>query len=172
MELVCMGGIARTMTVVLALASLPACAIEVGSVVPDVSAPGIGRDAPGIRLANLRGRVVYVDFWASWCAPCRQSMPALDRYFRRFANRGFIVLGVNKDMAAPDAERFLQRFPVTFPLLADPGDGFARAFEVKAMPSGYLIDRAGRVRYVHRGFTSETATALESQIEQLVGEAK
>jgi peroxiredoxin len=171
-EFDCIGSIARTMAVALALAWAPARAIEVGSVAPDVSAPGIGRDSPGIKLANLRGRVVYVDFWASWCAPCRQSMPALDGYFRRFSSRGFTVLGVNKDMAASDAARFLQRFPVTFPVLADPDDGLARAFDVKAMPSGYLIDRAGRVRYVHRGFTSETAAALESQIEFLVGEAK
>ena len=149
-----------------------AMAVEVGSPAPDVTAPGLRHGAAMMRLSSLRGQVVYVDFWASWCVPCRASMPFLDREFRRLAGRGFTVLGVNKDVVAADAERFLKRVPVDFPLVSDPDDRLARAFEVKAMPSGYLIDRAGRVRYVHRGFAPETAAALRAQVELLLKEAR
>jgi thiol-disulfide isomerase/thioredoxin len=113
---------------------------------------------------------VYVDFWASWCVPCRQSLPALDELHRRLAGHGLTVLGVNKDMSLADAERFLRRVPVGFTLLADPADVMARAFGVKAMPSGYLIDRKGVVRQVHRGFTSESGAELARQVEALLQE--
>jgi len=124
-----------------------------------------------VAMAALKGNVVYVDFWASWCVPCRLSMPALDELYRRNKSRGFTVVGVNKDATAADARRFLAKVPVTFALVQDAGDAAARGFDVKAMPSGYLVDRKGVVRQVHRGFTSQTAGALEAQIMKLLGEA-
>jgi thiol-disulfide isomerase/thioredoxin len=131
-----------------------------------------GESAPRLPfLATLQGRVVYVDFWASWCVPCRLSMPALDSLYRKNRARGFEVVGVNKDVSAADAEKFLKRVSVTFPVVNDAGDAAAKAFDVKAMPSGYLVDRKGVVRQVHRGFTEETAGALEKQIESLLKEA-
>ena len=132
-----------------------------------------GEAAPAVKiLADRGGSVVYVDFWASWCVPCRQSMPALDALYRKHGPAGFAVVGVNKDVTEEDAKRFIQRVPVGFPLVADEGDSLARAFGVKAMPSGYLIDRAGIVRYVHRGFTSETAAHIEAEVQRLLGEAR
>jgi thiol-disulfide isomerase/thioredoxin len=111
-----------------------------------------------------------VDFWASWCVPCKLSMPTLDALYRDNSARGLVVVGINKDTAPAEAERFLKRVSVTFPLARDANDAAARAFDVKAMPSGYLIDRKGVVRKVHRGFTAETAGALERQIEDLLKE--
>ena len=147
-----------------------AAAVDVGAPAPDLAIQSLGDPAKSLKLASLRGSVVYVDFWASWCVPCRLSMPALDTLFRRNRERGFTVVGVNKDVSALDARRFLERVPVTFPLVADTQDAAARAFDVKAMPSGYLIDRKGIVRNVHRGFPPETATALEREIEDLLKE--
>ena len=151
-------------------ASTFAAAIEAGQAAPAVA--GKRLDQPGASVSNdaIRGQVAYVDFWASWCVPCRQSMPALDALYRRHGPAGFTVVGVNKDVSEGDAKRFMQRVPVAFPLVADDGDGLARAFGVKAMPSGYLIDRKGVVRHVHRGFTAETAAALETEIQSMLGE--
>jgi thiol-disulfide isomerase/thioredoxin len=113
---------------------------------------------------------VYVDFWASWCVPCKLSMPTLDALYRDNSARGLVVVGINKDTAPAEAERFLKRVSVTFPLARDANDAAARAFDVKAMPSGYLVDRRGIVRHVHRGFTAETAAALAVEIESLLKE--
>jgi len=159
-----------TLAVAACLAALPAAAVEVGGTVPSVSPPRLDRPAERVSLASLKGKVVYVDFWASWCVPCRISMPALDALQKKHADRGFMVLGVNKDATPVDAERFLKRVPVGFTLVADASDEVARAFEVKTMPSGYLVDRKGVVRFVHRGFTRETSATLEGEVEKLLGE--
>jgi thiol-disulfide isomerase/thioredoxin len=152
------------------LACPPALALEPGAPMPALSAPRLGSQDEPVSLPSLRGRVVYVDFWASWCVPCRLSMPLLDGLHRRHAARGFTVVGVNKDASLADAQRFLKRVPVGFTLVQDADDALARAFDVKAMPSGYLVDRRGTVRRVHRGFTSETAAALEREVAQLLDE--
>jgi len=135
---------------------------------PAQALPRLGEAGGELSLASLRGRVVYVDFWASWCAPCRQSMPYLDGLHRRLGERGLTVVGINKDEVPADAQRFLRRVPVSFPLLADPGDGAARAFGVTSMPGGFLVDRAGRVRFRHGSLAGESASALEAQIDALL----
>jgi thiol-disulfide isomerase/thioredoxin len=161
----------RAVACVLALAISPcALAIEAGGAVPDLVAPRLEEPLQTLSLASLRGSVVYVDFWASWCVPCRLSMPALDALYKRNRARGFAVVGVNKDVSAADAKRFLTKIAVGFPLVTDAQDAAARAFDVKAMPSGYLVDRKGVVRKVHRGFTDETAATLEREIEALLKE--
>src|ERR1700682_2547628 len=122
-----------------------AASVEAGAPVPPLTMPRLEEPAQSISLADLRGRVVYVAFWASWCVPCRLSMPALDQLYRRHRDRGFTVVGINKDVAPADAERFLKRVSVTFALARGGEDTGARAFDVKAMPSGYLVDRKGIV---------------------------
>ncbi|MEO7743005.1 MAG: TlpA disulfide reductase family protein [Usitatibacter sp.] len=158
-------------TVAALLACLPAVALESGGVVPNVTLPRLGTVEPPPAIASLKGRVVYVDFWASWCVPCRLSMPALDALYKKHSAAGLTVIGVNKDTSPDAAQKFLERVPVGFPLARDEQDTIAKAFDVKAMPSGYLIDRKGVVRKVHRGFTAETAGALERQIEDLLKES-
>jgi cytochrome c biogenesis protein CcmG, thiol:disulfide interchange protein DsbE len=161
----------RHVLAALALAlSGPAAAVDVGEPVPDLAIQRLDEPAKSLAFASLKGSVVYVDFWASWCVPCRVSMPALDAMYRRNRSRGFAVVGVNKDLTSADAQRFLKRVSVSFPLLHDAQDAAARAFDVKAMPSGYLLDRKGIVRSVHRGFTAETAAALQREIETLLEE--
>jgi peroxiredoxin len=161
----------RALACALALGiSFPAPALEAGAPLPDLAAPQLGEPARQVALKSFKGQVVYVDFWASWCVPCRLSMPTLDTLYREHRNRGFTVIGVNKDVSAEDAARFLKRVPVTFPLVQDTADQAARAFDVKAMPSGYLVDRRGVVRKVHRGFTAETAAQLAKEIDELLKE--
>ena len=152
------------------LACMPAAAVEAGGAAPTVALPRLGSVEPPPAIAALKGRVVYVDFWASWCVPCRLSMPALDALHKKHSGAGLTVIGVNKDTSAEDAQRFLKRVPVGFALARDEQDAVAKAFDVKAMPSGYLIDRKGVVRKVHRGFTTETAGTLAREIEDLLKE--
>jgi len=149
----------------------PALAVEAGGALPPLELARLDANGAPISLAGLRGKVVYVDFWASWCVPCRLSMPALDSLYRKHAAQGFVVVGVNKDVSEADAKRFLAKVPVSFPLASDAKDAAARALDVKAMPSGYVVDRKGVVRYVHRGFTEETAARLGAEIDALMKEA-
>ena len=151
-------------------ACFPAVAVERGAAAPTVALPRLGSTSPPPTIASLKGRVVYVDFWASWCVPCRLSMPALDSLYRKHSAAGLTVIGVNKDTSTEEAQKFLKRVPVGFPLARDEQDAVAKAFDVKAMPSGYLIDRKGVVRKVHRGFTVETADVLEREIAELLKE--
>ena len=161
----------RALACALALAFSPvALALEAGATLPDLAVARLDEPAQALALASLRGNVVYVDFWASWCVPCRLSMPALEALYQQNRARGFAVVGVNKDVSAADAKRFLAKVPVTFTLVSDGGDAAARAFDVKAMPSGYLVDRKGVVRKVHRGFTAETGESLAREIEVLLKE--
>jgi peroxiredoxin len=148
---------------------LPAAAVAVqpGSNAPTLEGTQMGAQK-AVSLKGLQGQVVYVDFWASWCVPCRLSMPTLDSLYKKNASRGFAVIGVNKDTSPAEAEKFIKRLPVSFPLVADQKDAIAKSFDVKAMPSGYLIDRKGVVRKVHRGFTEDTAATLEREIEDLL----
>jgi thiol-disulfide isomerase/thioredoxin len=162
----------RQLLATLALLSMvPAAgAVEAGAVVPALDMPRLGEPTARLPLASLRGKVVYVDFWASWCVPCRLSMPALETLYRERRDQGFVVVGVNKDVSADDAKRFLGKVGVSFPLVSDLGDAAARGFDVRAMPSGYLVDRKGVVRKVHRGFTGETAAELRGEIDALMKE--
>ena len=160
----------RLVAALLGFASLPALAIEAGMPAPSLSMQALEDSGAAVTTSGLKGSVVYVDFWASWCAPCRLSMPALDDLYRKNKSRGFAVVGVNKDATPADARRFLAKVPVSFTLVRDGADAAAKGFDVKAMPSGYLIDRKGVVRVVHRGFTPETGAALEKEIDSLLKE--
>jgi len=160
----------RLLAAMLIAGSQAALAVEAGAPAPEIAGPRL--DAPGqsISLSSFKGKVVYVDFWASWCAPCRISFPVLDSLYRGDQSRGLVVIGVNKDVTVADAKKFLAKLPVSFPLVGDAGDAAARAFDVKTMPSGYLVDRKGVVRKVHRGFTPETGAAIREEIDALLKE--
>jgi peroxiredoxin len=105
-----------------------------------------------IRLADLKGQVVLINFWASWCGPCRQEMPVLDRLHQRYRDTGFAVLGVNVEGEVAPARDLAQKTGVTFPVLIDAGQQISKLYDLKAMPSTVVVDRDGRVRYVHRGY--------------------
>lgn len=147
----------------------PVQALGLAASAPAVVGPYL--DKPGsLTDAELGGKVVYVDFWASWCGPCRASFPVLDKLYARHKDKGFVVIGINQDDNPADAGRFLARIPVSFPLVADPGHRLAGDFEVKGMPSAVLIDRQGIVRHVHRGFRSGDEQEISARIETLLEE--
>ena len=133
-------------------------------------APAIGlRDLDGQRISrsSLRNKVVIVDFWASWCDPCRQEMPVLERLHRRLRSRGLVVIGVSVDRTIGNVRDFLRRTPVTFPIVHDARHQVADRFSPPRMPSSYIIDRR-IVRHVHAGFRPRDARTIERQVRALL----
>ena len=154
---------------VLVAAASTVHAVDPGQPMPAVPvAQPFAKGGAPVDIRGYRGKVMYVDFWASWCVPCRTSMPVLESLYKKYSDQGFVVVGVNKDDRATDAERFLEKYPATFPQASDADEKVVRAFGVAAMPSGYLIDRKGIVRRVHQGFTAETGEALEREVQGLL----
>ncbi|MGE0861537.1 MAG: TlpA family protein disulfide reductase [Gammaproteobacteria bacterium] len=121
-------------------------------------------------LAELQGQVVYLDFWASWCGPCRQSFPFMNTLQTELGAKGLAVVAVNLDEEAADAAKFLAAHPAQFQVAGGDNTACASAFKVEAMPSSYLIDRAGRVRLVHHGFRAGDTATLRARIEALLAE--
>ncbi len=124
--------------------------------------------APTLDLADYRGRVVVVDFWASWCKPCRESIPWLNRMHREYGDRGLVVIGVNVDANRADAERFLRDVPIDFQVVYDAGGELATRFEVPAMPSTFVYDRSGKLVQTHVGFRTTKRDAREAELMKLL----
>jgi len=128
------------------------------------------REGDALDLAQLKGKVVYVDFWASWCVPCSQSMGFLDGMRKQFKDQGLEVVGINLDENREDAEGFLERYPVKFTQTVDTEGECPNLFGVKAMPSSYLIDRKGIVRHVLLGYRTGDNDEIRSKIQALLAE--
>jgi len=126
--------------------------------------------ASALDLSAYRGKVVYLDFWASWCGPCRQSFPWLDNLVQEYASKNFVVIGVNVDKDQGLAERFLSETPAVFPIVYDPHGDIATTYKVAGMPSAILIDRAGHVRFQHTGFSPKKKEEYEEQLQTLLSE--
>ena len=126
--------------------------------------------AVDLDLNSYRGKVVYVDFWASWCGPCKQSFPWLDGLVREYGSQNFVVIGVNVDKDRDKAERFLTDTPADFPILYDPKGELATTYKVAGMPSGILINRAGHLRFQHAGFSDKQKGFYEEQLQTLLAE--
>lgn len=107
---------------------------------------------PDFDLAQYRGKVVVVDFWASWCVPCRRSFPWLNKMHEKYANDGLVIIGVNMDASDAEAQTFLAEYPALFQIINDPDGDLAREYDVVAMPSSYVIDRDGKQVARHLGF--------------------
>jgi thiol-disulfide isomerase/thioredoxin len=137
-------------------------AVEANAPAPDFTLNGaVSRQ---VQLAALRGKLVYLDFWASWCAPCRRSFPWMNAMQEKYGPRGLVVVGVNVDQRRPDAERFLAQVPAKFTIAYDPQGAVPKLYAITAMPSSVLIDQEGRVLSVHAGFRDEERDELERKI--------
>jgi peroxiredoxin len=127
-------------------------------------------DGPNLRLQEQRGRVVMVNFWATWCGPCRQEMPQLNKLYEKYRGSGFVLLGVNVDDDARNAASVASKIGVKFPVLLDTDKTVSKRYELATMPSTVIIDRDGKVRYVHRGYRDGFEDTYEKQIRELLKE--
>ncbi len=132
-----------------------------GQAAPAFDLPGAGGQ---VRLADMRGKLVYVDFWASWCAPCKQAFPFLNEMQEKYGARGFQVVGINVDAKRADADKVLASTPAKFTLAFDDKGETPKAFAVKGMPSSYLVGPDGRVIAVHVGFKDDDRKVIEDKI--------
>ena len=119
-------------------------------------------------LSAYKGKVVMVDFWASWCQPCRKSFTWMNKMQSLYGSEGFIVIAINLDESRTKADKFLQQIPANFDVAFDPQGNTAEAYKIKAMPSSYLIDKNGNVVHANLGFRSNDEDKLETKIKKLV----
>ncbi len=144
-----------------------AFAAAVGENAPSFSLPTATGEP--IALDTLRGKIVYVDFWASWCGPCRRSFPWMSEMHDKYAARGLAIVAINVDRKLADAERFLGQLPpARFAVVFDPAGVTPASYAVRAMPSSYLIDARGAIVEVESGFRDERKATLEARIRALV----
>lgn len=143
------------------LTTLPAAAAKA----PDFTLQG--QDGI-VNLESYRGRIVYVDFWASWCVPCRKSFPWMNAMQSRYEKYGFSIIAINLDEDRVLADQFLERIPAEFTIAFDPSGKSAERYGVKVMPSSYIVDRDGNVVAEHKGFRPKEASKTEKQIRQLL----
>jgi cytochrome c biogenesis protein CcmG/thiol:disulfide interchange protein DsbE len=141
--------------------SVSALAIEVGQSAPEIQLPG---RSGAIKLSEFKGKAVYLDFWASWCGPCKQSFPWMNEMQAKYGAKGLQVLAVNLDQKPEDATGFLQQTKVDFLIAMDPVGQSAQKYNVKGMPSSLLIGRDGKVTVVHTGFNAASKAELERAI--------
>jgi peroxiredoxin len=137
-----------------------------------------GTQAPGfslmdmtggaITLEQFKGKVVFLDFWAPWCIPCRDELPELDSFYRKFQHEGFIVIGIAVDASTEGVAKFLQKVPVSFPVLVDSKGTVAEAYRLVNMPTGYLIGRDGIIRHSYKGFGKELLPRYEKELSELL----
>jgi peroxiredoxin len=156
--------------VLLAAALLPLLsgAASVGKAAPELGMKSL--DGAVVELKQFRGQVVYLDFWATWCAPCQQSLPVLEKLNRELASRGFQVIGVNQDGDARKAAELARRLQLSFPSVWDPKGQIASRYSPPTMPSSFLIDREGRVRRVFKGFKPGDAEIIKREVTAVLDE--
>ena len=151
----------------LALA-MNAQAVGVQDEAPDFTLKSLERG--NLRLEEYRGQVVLLNFWASWCGPCRQEMPLLDRLHNRYEDTGFAVLGVNVEGEEAPARQLVEKTRVTFPILIDEGQKVSEMYNLQAMPSTVVIDRDGIVRYIHLGYKPGDEAKYVEVVKKLIRE--
>lgn len=163
--------IKHCLSIVLVAAALaaPAFATDLrGQAAPDFALRSMG--GPNLRLSEYRGEVVLVNFWATWCGPCREEMPLLDQIYKQYHPVGFELLGVNIDDAGSHAADMAHNLGVSFPVLFDEEKAVSRLYNVDTMPMSLLIGRDGTVRYLDRGYQRGSEQTYMDQIRELLKE--
>ena len=150
------------------LLSLPAMAFELNQPAPDFTLKSM--DGDNIKLSEMAGNVVLINFWASWCGPCREEMPLLNSLHNKYEPLGFAVFGVNVEEDIDQAKAFLRDFPVDFPVLLDNTNRVSKQYEVIAMPTTIMVDRDGNLRYLHQGYKSGDEAKYRQVVKKLVRE--
>lgn len=160
--------LAAALLTLLACLSPAALAAGASEPAPDFELPL--RGGGSVKLSALRGQVVMINFWASWCAPCRQEFPILDEMYRKYQPMGFTLVGVNVESETGDAERFLASMPVSFPVAFDSENSVSGQYGVSAMPTTLLVDRKGNVRWLHRAYKPGDENEYLDQVRRLLRE--
>ncbi|WP_229261396.1 TlpA family protein disulfide reductase [Duganella margarita] len=151
------------------LTASSAQALDKGAPAPQFDLPGLDG---AVKLAKLQGKVVYVDFWASWCGPCRQSFPWMNEMQAKYGGKGLQIVGVNVDAKSDDARQFLTATPARFAIAFDPQGATPRSYGIKGMPSSVLIGPDGKVLLEHSGFREADRAELENKIQSALGGGK
>lgn len=141
-------------------------AIAPSSTAPDFTLHTM--NGPNMRLQEQRGKVVMINFWATWCGPCRQEMPHLDRLYDKYKSSGFVLMGINVDDDTRNAAAVAAKLGVRFPVLLDTDKQVSRLYDLSTMPSTVIVDRDGKVRYVHRGYLSGYEDTYDKQVRELL----
>lgn len=123
-----------------------------------------------IKLSELRGQVVLLNFWASWCGPCRTEMPLLVKIHEKYKGMGFTVLGVNVEEDSAPAKSIINKTKISFPVLFDQKNAVSKLYNVSAMPSTVMIDRDGNMRYLHEGYKAGDEEKYKEWIKKLIQE--
>ncbi|WP_133469867.1 TlpA family protein disulfide reductase [Paraglaciecola marina] len=144
-------------------------ALQVGDLAPNFSLSSMHNENL-VKLSDFAGKVVYLDFWASWCGPCRTSFPILSKLYQNYHAQGFEIVSINLDEKPKLAEAFLQQYPVSFEHLSGFGSEVDKTYGVNAMPTGIFIDAKGKVRLIHRGFKPNHKPFIEAVLQKLISE--
>ncbi len=153
-----------TLTLLAAVIASAASPLKQGDAFPDLSQFQLEGEMP-----NLNGKVVLVDFFASWCGPCKESFPVMQELHQKYADKGLVILAINVDKKKADMEKFLQKHNTTFPIVRDGANKLVAASRISTMPSSFLLDKDGKVYSAHRGFKGEeTRKAYMEEIEALL----
>jgi peroxiredoxin len=128
------------------------------------------RAGQDVSLTQYKGNVVMINFWASWCGPCRQEMPLLESIYKKYNKMGFTMLGVNVEPDSNAANEWLKATPVSFPILYDRDSKVSKLYDVAGMPSTVIIDRSGKVRVLHRGYKPGDENEYLDSIRSLIRE--
>ena len=157
------------------IAAIAALAIAVPALAGSASAPApqftlAARSGRDVSLAQYHGQVVMINFWASWCGPCRQEMPLLESIYKKYNKLGFTLLGVNVEPDSQAADDWLKATPVTFPILYDKESKVSKLYDVAGMPSTVIIDRSGKLRVLHRGYKAGDENEYLDNIRSLIRE--
>lgn len=156
----------------LVLLIMPALVISksamVGQTAPNFRA--LGLDGFGYSLDQFEGKVIMLNFWASWCGPCRQEMPPLEKLYQQYRGLGFVVVGVNVDESLEPANKMVEKLAVTYPNLYDSDKNISRGYNVSTMPMTVIIDGRGKIRYVHHGYKSGYMEKYQAEVRQLLAE--
>ncbi|MCR6652788.1 MAG: TlpA family protein disulfide reductase [Cellvibrionaceae bacterium] len=150
------------------LFSLSMQAKELSGPAPDFTLTSI--DGEKVKLSDLKGQVVMINFWASWCGPCRQEMPLLNDIYAGYKKAGFVLLSINLDESTDDAKAFLKKTPVNFPVLLDSKGKVADLYKNQAMPSSYFVDRKGNLVHLHQGYKPGEEAEYKRVIKKLLAQ--
>lgn len=156
-----------TFAIILTLFSQPLPNNLVGKKAVEFTLPDVSGGE--VALQSFRGKVVLLNFWATWCGPCREELPELGRVQEKFRKRGFAVVAVTVDNELENVRSFLKKYDLKLQALWDRRKKVAEAYGVEKMPSSYLIDRNGVIRFIHRGYSPEEFKRIEAEIDDLLG---